>query len=661
MNPTAPERPPPSRLRLRRILPALLVVWITLLGVVLRPGLRAQLPGGRVGGPWSIEFRDPADNHLMSVLKGNRGNFIPGGEVQMATAEVQSFDRAGRTNLIVFATNCAYNLNTKVVRSADALRVQSGDGRLILLGRGFSWWQTNSLILISNDVRTTVQRVSTATNPPLVVESRRLEARLDSNVVEFLDAVKVRDPEMDLDCGRLVVRRGPEGDLDDIRALGGVHILNHRDGSTLEAEEAWYRTDAGGEWVELSGQPRWNDGSRSAEARWFLLDRAANRFQAVGDARILLPRSFRGLAALGAAGDSTSAAAPAEQGMVELLAGLVTLQLPPTNGPVREVTARTNVVIRLPAEGLEGHAEEAEYRPDGVVRLRGTPSWTWGDRSGSGDLIEFSTNETFRIEGHAFLRLPVEGLESVLPGGPPGAGDAPLTLTNTFVEVRSEFVDYRDQWIRFGDSVQARCARGVELLGTLSSRELLVAYRNRVEGVTARGDVQVEQSPTTGTDGRVIARTLAAEELTATLAPDGRLRELTAHGSVAGTQTTQRPDRSRPEEGRLLCEDLHAWLAPDTNRVDRLEATGGVRATLDTRMAWGDRADYAAGDGLLRLSGSPLVLLPEGRVLGADELTLHPETGRVGGRGRFRTYWRPDSFDTNALRVLNAPHPGDHP
>lgn len=643
------ERPPRPRPPVRRSWPATVVWMATLLGAALCPDLRAQLPGGRVRGQFSVEFRDDTGN-LASVIRGTEGNLRAGGVVQLATAEVQSFDSAGRTNLFVFATNCVFNLNTKVARSAEPLRVQSGDGRLVLLGRGFTWWQTNSLILVSNDVRTTVQRVTTSTNPPLVVESARLQARLDSNVVEFLDDVKVRDPEMDLDCGRLVVRRGTDGELDDLRALGGVRILNHRDGSTIEAEEAWYRTTADGEWVELSGQPRWTDGSRSAEARWFILDRARNRFQAVGDARILLPRSFSGLAALGAAGPS--APTPGTPEMVELLAGLVTLQLPPTNGPVQEVIARTNVVIRLPGEGLEGHAAEAEYRPQGVVRLRGEPSWTWGDRSGSGDLIEFSTNETFRIEGNAFLRFPIESLSTVLPGGTNVAGGEPLTLTNTFVEVRSDFVDYRNHLIRFGDSVRARCARGDEVLGTLDSRELLVAYSNRVENVTARGDAQAEQAPTTRPDGRVVTRTLAAEELAANLAAGGRLREVIARGKVVGVQTTQKPDRNRPEVGRLLCESLQAWLAPDTNRVDRLEAIGGVRAVLDARMAWGNRADYAASDGLLRLSGSPLVLLPEGRILGADELTLNPETGRVGGRGRFRTYWQQLPFDTNSLAAL---------
>lgn len=627
---------------------ALLLVGAAL-WLALPPGARAQLPGGRVRGEFSVEFRDDA-GALVSLLTGSQATLRTGGAVQLTTAEVRSFDSAGRTNLFVFATNCLFNPNTRVVQSAEPLRVQSGDGRLTLLGRGFTWWQTNSLILVSNDVRTTVQRVPGSTNPPLNVQSARLQARLDSNVVEFLDAVRVRDPEMDLDCERLVVRRAAGGDLDEIQAFGDVRILNHRDGSTIQAEQARYHLTGDNEWVELSGEPRWSDGTRSAEARWFVLDRGRNRFQAVGDARIVLPRSVRGLDALGAGGAEPSVQDAA--GFVELLAGLVTLQFPATNGPVQEVRAQTNVVIRLPDEGLEGHAAEAEYLPGGVVRLRGDPSWTWGDRSGSGDLIEFSTNETFRIDGNAFLRFPIESLSAALPGGTNARGGSRLSLTNVFVEVRSDFVDYRGQQIRFGDSVRARCTRGEELLGTLAGRELLVAYSNRVESISARGDVQVEQAARANSRGHLVARTLASDQLTARLAAGGRLREVEAQGSVVGVQTTQRPDREKPEVGRLLCETLRAWLAPDTNRVDRLEATGSVRAILDARMAWGSRADYASSDGLLRLSGSPLVLLPEGRVMGADELTLNPETGRVGGRGQFRTYWRQSPFDTNSLALL---------
>jgi hypothetical protein len=51
-----------------------------------------------------------------------------------------------------------------------------------------------------------------------------------------------------------------------------------------------------------------------------------------------------------------------------------------------------------------------------------------------------------------------------------------------------------------------------------------------------------------------------------------------------------------------------------------------------------------------------LVLLPEGRVLGARELAWNPATGRFCGRGQFHTAWQQAPFRTNTLmRSFAAP------
>lgn len=651
-NAPRPPRPPFLSGRAGRLAGlALAALWLAV-------HLPAQNPGGRVRGRFEVPFFDE-QNRRISLLTGSQATLRGAGEVFLASVHLESYDAAGRTNLHVYGTNCLFNPNRQRAGSTNALRVVSGDGRLTLDGLGFGWWQTNNTLVISNAVRTQIQRLPGATNAPLRIRSDSLQARLDTSTVTFRGSVRAEDPEFNLACDRLSVRRNPEGELDRIEALGNVTVNDLRDASRITAERATYRLNGADEQVEFAGRPRWESGPRRAEAERFLLDRRRNRVTALGGAVILLPRSTASLNALtgpGGAASGTGASAPGgTNDLVELRAGRVDLQLPATNGPVQEVRAVTNVQIRLPGEGLAARAHTAAYLPGGRFRLEGEPSWSWGRRSGAGDVIEFATNGTFRITGHARLRFPVAALRTALGDGAPTAGTAgPAALTNLLVEVRSDHVDYRDGVIEFGDEVNGRCTDGDTLLGTMRSDELQVAYRDRIESVTAAGNVLAEELPRRNAAGALVGRTLSADRLTARLGPDGRLREVEAVGKVTGVQTEQPPRASRPVVSRLNCEAAHAWLAPDTNRVDRLTATGGVQVVHGARMAWGNRVDYTAAEGRLKLTGGPLVLLPEGRVLGARELTWDPGTGRFGGRGPFRTFWRQAPFNTNALTFRPA-------
>lgn len=619
-------------------------------GILLGAGAPAQTPSGRVRGRFQVPFFN-AENRRISLLSGSQAILRGGGEVFLAAVHVESYDNAGRTNLHVYGTNCVFNPNTQVARSTNALRLVSGDGRLELTGLGFTWWQTNNTLLVSNAVRTRLQRFPEGTNAPMRIRGDSLRARLDARVVEFLGHVQTRDPEVELDCDRLAVRRNAQGELDHIEATGKVRLRDLRNGGHITAEQALYYLTPTNEWVEFLGHPRWTAGPRSAAAQRFILDRRRHRVVAVGDARIVLPRSPGSLTGLLAPAASDTVAPARTNRLVELRAGQVTLQLPPTNGPVREVVAITNVLIRLPGEGAETRAQRAVYRPDGRIRLEGNPSWTWGTRSGAGDLIEFHTNGTFRIEGHARLRFPLNTLPDAA-AVPAGGG-----FTNVFVEIRSDHVNFRDGVIRFGDAVRGRCTEGDTLLGTMRGDALEVIYHDRVEAVSAVGHVWAEQQPRLDARGRRIGRTLAAERVTARLGDNGRLREVEAAGRVAATQSEQAPDQPRPVVTRLHCETARAWLAADTNRVDRFTATGGVRITREGRLIWGERADYTAADGWLRLTGAPLVLLPEGRVLGARELAWHPATGRFRGRGRFHTCWDQAALRARRLRLESLAAP----
>lgn len=605
----------------------------------------SDAPGGRVGGEFRVEFRDET-GRLANVLTGSGATLRTGGEVLLETVRLLSLDPAGRTNFIVQGARCSFRANEKRAQSAEPLRLVSGDGRLELTGRGFAWWQTNNLILVSNDVQTTVRHRRDPGQPPLRVSAARLEARLDSNQVEFIDRVQVRDPQMDLDCDRLRVRQGAGDVPDDIRATGNVRIVLHRDGSRVRAGEARYRLTEEGEWIELSGQPEWTDGARLARAERFLFDRQANRLQALGRARIRLPRSPAGLFATLPPAAATNQAAQAE-----LLAESIRLGLPATNAPFQELLAETNVQIRLPDQAFTARAARASFTPPDLIRLEGEPSWSWRDWSGSGERFEVRTNGAFVVEGRARLRFPLAGLPPAA-GGSNATATAAARWTNVFVEVTCDRIASAGQTARFTGHVEARCERDQEVFGTLTAGELEVHYGERVESVRASGGVEARQSARNARTGSRVERRLRAAEAIARLDEGLRLRSVEASGGVQGWQTEWRPGAPAPIVSEVRCRELRLQPTAAADDLERLVATGDVQVMHGPRMAWGARAEYTGADGLLRLTGSPVALSPEGRLLGADELRWNTRTGRVGGRGRFRTWWQDVPVDTNAVRRL---------
>ena len=75
--------------------------------------------------------------------------------VKGARLETYKYDGVQRkVVLIMEAPTCLFELRTRVASSSGPMRVYRADGGAVLEGRGFSWRQNPSLLVISNNVRT---------------------------------------------------------------------------------------------------------------------------------------------------------------------------------------------------------------------------------------------------------------------------------------------------------------------------------------------------------------------------------------------------------------------------------------------------------------------------------------------------------------------------
>jgi lipopolysaccharide export system protein LptA len=625
--------------RVKRLL--LLSALVVLGGGLAKP--RAAQPTGQ-----AREFRLPllSQNKQTGLLTGTGARTRPDGSVLLETARVEHYDPRGNTNanLLVLATNCVVDLRHSRVSSGDGLRVSTADGQLTLEGVGFQWSQDVSDLVVSNQIRTTVRKqpAAGAQSDTLTIEAGRLWLNYVSNVVSFQDHVLARDPELEVRCERLTVQRGATGKFDRLLAEQDVAILSRRDGSRATSDRAEYRLADGGEVVELTGRPRWSDAAREARADTFLLERATRgglqTLRALGHASLKLPagtNSFSGWSLLGPAPAPAAANPPAD--FIELNASALTLVLPPTNGPVRGVLAETNVVIRDTADGWRANAARAVFTNE-VLELTGNPVWSAGGREVRGDALRLHTaRQAVDVQGQARLRLPLESLGDHLPGFGNTNGPSARSLTNLVVQVESEAASFRTGQLSFTPPVRARLLEGDRVLGQLTGRELTVTYRERLEAVEAAGAVRLEQFARP--HRRPLTRTIECERLRVDFAETGTLSRLVADGGVRGWQSEVRRPDTAPVVTSMSAGQVAARFHAGTNRLETATASGRVRIARDQRRAEGEEATYSDGNGLLALTGRPVVVTPEGRISDATSLTWDTRQGRARGRGAFRIEW----------------------
>ena len=108
-------------------------------------------------------FDPPHELQVRSFLEGTEAEPGPDGVILIQNAKLQTFHEDGSREMIVRAPHCVFDSRQRTVSDAGPLQVQTSDNKLLLEGVGFFWQQTNSDLIISNQVRTTIRGALTNT------------------------------------------------------------------------------------------------------------------------------------------------------------------------------------------------------------------------------------------------------------------------------------------------------------------------------------------------------------------------------------------------------------------------------------------------------------------------------------------------------------------
>ena len=239
-----------------------------------------------------------------------------------------------------------------------------------------------------------------------------------------------------------------------------------------------------------------------------------------------------------------------------LTGGILTVLVPRSDRRLQSLTAETNVIVDF--ENIHATGQQATYSVDtDRVLLTGDPTWRNTPREGSGDeLVLDRTNGLFRASGHAWLKMPGQGMATFgfLPQGGPPAAHRPAA-TNQFVEIRSDVYEIRTNSAVFRNDVRVIEQSDNQLLGKMNCALLTITFSttNELESMVAENEVVIEQD----------TNRLSCGLLTLTFSGTNELQRMVAENTVIIEQDTNRFTAGKAvytaTNGMLQLTDSPAW------------------------------------------------------------------------------------------------------
>jgi lipopolysaccharide export system protein LptA len=465
---------------------AALVVLALGLVMFARVGLSQSVVGGQ--GYKFTEYHDPPhETQLKMLLEGARAKILPDKRIQVSDAKYRTYSATGQGEMTVEAPECFYNPGQRSISSSGPLHMQTADGKFSIEGEGFLWQQTNSTLLVSNQVHTIIhpelvgpQTTAATTNvaaeqpapkakqaPGIDIFSDQFEFAKDSGLGVYLGNVRVAGTNLTSTAGKMtLVLSAAERRLQTLKAEENVIIDYEKIHAT--AGQAFYSADTG--LIQLTNQPTWRLEQRNGSGDELVFDPTNRIFRANGHARLNMPAQSMGISSfLSGPGSVSSNSVPTTNHFVEVLCdnyelktnlavfsqdvrvsdrvadqlrgemscALLTLSFSGTN-ELQKMLAERQVVIAQ--QDNQFTAQKAEYTgTNGVLDLTGNPAWRAGLHEGKGDLLRVHlAREEMLVSGNAIMKLPAAelGQSAFTALGKPKSGES-KARTNEFAVVYS--------------------------------------------------------------------------------------------------------------------------------------------------------------------------------------------------------------------------------
>lgn len=603
----------------------------------------AQIPQGtRLSRSSMPSYRHTSQgNKLDFVITGSPVVNLGPQLLSVGEFEMTSFRNGDpkQTNIIAQAPQCEVDLSNNVASDPGPIKIFTPTGKLAVKGVGFVFTQTNHLLIISNQVETRVVKsmlkspmLAQKTNAPagpeqvLWIHSKSGRFNMDSNVVDYAGNVHLIDPQLDLTSDFLTIQFTSNGAVQSVLARQNV-VLTTVSNGVATGEIGYYYLVGTNEMMRLTKNATWHNGDQSAKAQEFTYDNTRHFLTGSNRVQVRWPNQPQ---------KPPGGAAPVQMGtngFREMFADFATLQFPPTNGPVKSMHARGNVIIINDADQSKAMAGQADYeRITDRVDLTIEPVWWNTNVEVKADLLsaELGTKTYFaRTNAHFKMRT----------GSGPGGTNQSLAAsghsTNKWVFIASDSIEYQTNQALFLDHVKTQVVDNEQLQDTLDCGYLLLTLtNNKLQTAFATGKVYGETAP--DTNGMI--KTITCRELTAELSvTTGYLKTVDAQTNVVikeiGSGTNNLCNT-------LTADSVTAQFSAVTNEIERAVADRNVVLNQfkagKTIHATAAHGVYTAAVDQVKLTGTPVGRSDTDLITDSDLMIWQPKANNIRAFGRYK-------------------------
>jgi len=123
-------------------------------------GRAQQIPvGGNATDFSSVQYyQPPHEQQIKSRMSGAEADPIEGGLLLIRQLKLEAFNEKGELQFVVTAPQCIYDPMKGLATSTGELHMRTGDSQVQVDGKGFLWRQASSLLTISNQVQTVIEK-----------------------------------------------------------------------------------------------------------------------------------------------------------------------------------------------------------------------------------------------------------------------------------------------------------------------------------------------------------------------------------------------------------------------------------------------------------------------------------------------------------------------
>jgi len=641
------------------------IVFAPCLPAFAQPALSGQGKGFRVADYY--DAKAGRTNQMKMLLTGDTARPLAGqpGRYEIQGLRLVTFREAGPTNLVASAPQCFFNFFSRDLFSDGPLTALAANSRFSIEGQGFLWGETNSLLIISNQVHTRVQKPAGRTNrasrltsslpapppptatEPIDIRSRTFVYNMHSGEATYRQQVSVTNPpSFVLTCEQLQASLNViSNQIQTLVAESNlvIHLTDKQPGQ-ITGDKAVYRSANGQDAVTITGNPAWQFEKMEGRADELLLQ--PQDFTAYGHGWLVLAGGFAPVTDLGTHTPPGSQGAANRQrepivlsfdegsfhpGTVlfsghvnawqtnqwHLTSDRLTAQLDSKSNRLEQLIAEPNahIVLQSQDDTVRAQGDRMRYwiatNSDTFLEITGQPSWGSDKFEGRSDrlLIQAARRE-YQANGHVFIKLLPPKPATNATSTPTRAATNRFRLGDQPIEIRAEEGSMKPGNGRFQD--QVRISHPDWQLGCDTVSFTLDPTNNQVRSLEATGHIALISHLRTKT---------AAAAKTNNLSP-----------TFLGVPGTNAPP------WKLTCDRIIATADSHGQQIDRIEGQrnvvieqGGIRITSGKLV-------YTLTNGWIRLTETPILTHTNGsQLIGSTNtvLIIDDEQGHFNVEGDY--------------------------